>query len=281
MTNGLADSISMLYSAPVVLWVEDELSRDYLSQLWQDDPLVKFCISGGAENIRGVVHDARLNNYRHVFGMIDRDFGKSNRSRWFDEGIEVFILDVHEIENYLLVPEALAGCSLNTGKRSSAEIQGRLYERSNKLCAWMACRKTISEIRGRLFGDFITHPPCEAVSCLKDAEQYIRESDWFSSIGVRTGDLQKSGNIYASLNQADEEYKRHLHGDTWAGEFSGKELFRHVRDWVYTTSNRMGPQRDSDLAKSVAGWQVENESIPSAMGDLLKAIKRTGDMSAS
>ena len=81
MADG-SESISTLYSAPIVLWVEDEITRDYLSEVWQGNPLVKFCIAGGSENIKGVVHDARSSGFVHVFGLIDRDFGDSNRDRW-------------------------------------------------------------------------------------------------------------------------------------------------------------------------------------------------------
>ncbi len=136
-------TISTLYNAPAVLWVEDELTRDYLSHLWQNDPDIKFCIAGGIGNVNSAVHDARAKGYRHVFGVRDRDFKKTNRHRWENDqsDISVFVFDSHEIENYFLLPDALADCDLNTGNRLVEQISNKLVGRAEELAAWMACRK--------------------------------------------------------------------------------------------------------------------------------------------
>ena len=269
-----AIDISTLYSAPIILWVEDELSRDYLSHLWQNDPLVDFCIAGGNENIHAVVRDARVQGYRHVFGIRDRDFGATNRNRWSDlqRDISVFVLEAHEIENHLLCPEALAGCDLNTGVRSVEQILGKLLDRARELTAWMACRKTISDMRGAITGDFPKHPTCEEIKDLSDAETYISSSPWFSSFDERMQALARSEHLAGNLQQAQREYEDHLKLNTWQNQYSGKELFHHVRDWLYTKGNGIGPQRDADLAKAVARWQVKHGSIPQELIDLLSAI---------
>ncbi len=274
-----AIDISTLYSAPIVLWVEDELSRDYLSHLWQNDPLVKFCIAGGNENIPAVVNDARVHGYRHVFGIRDRDFGATNRNRWSNlrRDTSVFVLDAHEIENHLLYPEALAGCDLNTGDRSVEQIHDKLLGRARELAAWMACRGTIYDMKGVMAADFPRHPTCEEIKDLSDAEKYISSSTWFSSIDERMQDLARAEHLSGRLQQALRKYEDHLKRNTWCSQFSGKELFRHVRDWLYTKGDGTGPQRDSDLAKAVARWQVEHGSIPQELIDLSSAImRRTG-----
>jgi hypothetical protein len=46
-----------LYTAPINLWVEDELTRAYLDAVW-NSPAVKFLIGGGNEGLQAIVNDA-------------------------------------------------------------------------------------------------------------------------------------------------------------------------------------------------------------------------------
>ena len=46
-----------LYRGSINLWVEDGLSREYLSTLW-NDPGVAFFVGGGNEGVRAIVKDA-------------------------------------------------------------------------------------------------------------------------------------------------------------------------------------------------------------------------------
>ena len=47
-----------LYRGTINLWVEDELSREYLSALWKSPPDIFFLIAGGNEGVGAVVKDA-------------------------------------------------------------------------------------------------------------------------------------------------------------------------------------------------------------------------------
>src|SRR5262245_23120839 len=105
-----------LYNATLVLWVEDTVVRDYLTDAWQD-PAIRFLIAGGDVGIPAVVESARQDGHAQVFGLVDRDFRNSNRSRWLatTSDLRVFVPEAHEIENYVLDADALAGCALNFG----------------------------------------------------------------------------------------------------------------------------------------------------------------------
>ena len=46
--------------APIMLWVEDTLTRDYLKEVWANDPRVGFLIGGGKAAVRAIVEDAGL-----------------------------------------------------------------------------------------------------------------------------------------------------------------------------------------------------------------------------
>ena len=101
-----------LYRGIINLWVEDELTREYLSAVWNDPTAVFFPIGGGNEGVGAVVKDAESAGFPNVFGLIDRDFRPTtNRSHWSSpvKTFRTFVLPVHEIENDLLDPEALAG----------------------------------------------------------------------------------------------------------------------------------------------------------------------------
>lgn len=74
---------SLLSVRPVVLWVEDMLTKEYLQRIWQpEDQLFQILIAGGLENVSAVVHDLQGKGYGNVFGFADRDFRESNRARW-------------------------------------------------------------------------------------------------------------------------------------------------------------------------------------------------------
>src|SRR5690348_16926309 len=105
-----------LYRGIINLWVEDELSREYLSKIWNTPPDVFFLIGGGNEGVNAVVKDAESAGFPNVFGLIDCDFRPTNRIHWNAPAktFRTFVLPVHEIENYLLDPQALAASRLNT-----------------------------------------------------------------------------------------------------------------------------------------------------------------------
>lgn len=109
------------YRGAINLWVEDELTRDYLRKVWQEDPAIVFYVGGGNEGITAVLKEAELAGLHNVFALIDRDFGITNRADWNNPAktSRRFVGSVHEVENHLLDADALAGCALNTGGRTS------------------------------------------------------------------------------------------------------------------------------------------------------------------
>ena len=64
------------------MWVEDNVTKEYLQRIWQpDDQLFLIAVAEGVESVRATVHNLRTNGYSNVFGLIDRDFRSSNRSK--------------------------------------------------------------------------------------------------------------------------------------------------------------------------------------------------------
>ncbi len=177
--------LAALYNRPIILWVEDLVTSTYLGECW-NDPDIGFRVAGGHEGVRHLVSSAQKEGFGHVFGFVDRDLGYSNRSRWPDPSASpVFVPEVHEVENYVLEPDHLAGCDLNNGGRSAAEVQTRLETQASRMVWWMACRRVLADLRSEARQGFPHHAH---VSTLADAERLICGSDWFKNLpGSRPG----------------------------------------------------------------------------------------------
>lgn len=265
--------VTALYASPLVLWVEDPFTRSYLAELWEDSR-IGFLIGGGNESIAAVVEQARRDGYSHVFGLRDRDFRQTNQPRWSAPGsqIRVFVPEALEMENYLLDEDALAGCSLNVGKRSARDISTRLQDRARELAWWMACRRVLSALHDLAIGEFPNHPKVPAVSSLPEALQYIKRKPWYK---LQRRNLLRIAHRCAVRHRLVKEHRdllAALSDEGWRRCFSGKELLHHVRDWIYSTAvGQTVSERDADLAKAVARWQRENNRVPPD----LKLLHRT------
>ena len=170
---------------------------------------------------------------------------------------------VHEVENFLLDADALAACDLNTGNRSAAEVQAQLQQRASELVWWMACRSVISGIHAEFYDDFPSHPKCPEITDQADAESYLLTSPWFAGLPGRTAGLS-AAEVKNRLANAHRQAVEQIADGSWQSEFSGKELFRHVRGYVYANAPKFTakPILDADLAKSVGRWQVDNGQVP-------------------
>lgn len=267
-------SLPSLYGAPLVVWVEDPLVRDYLASVWED-PAVRFLIAGGNAGIHPVVESARQDGHTHVYGLIDRDFRTSNRPSWMNPSrdLRVFVPEAHEFENYLLDPVALAGCVLNTSGQSAAGIEERLKRHAGTLTCWMACRAVLAELRQTVLAEFPGHPGPPTVGNLADAERYICNSPWYLSLPGHVTVFATAGHVSGRLQHFHELMLHAVAGNAWQRDFSGKELFRDIRDWVYRGGVAVGSARDSDLAKAVARWQSANSAVPKEVTDLRRAMR--------
>jgi hypothetical protein len=267
-----------LYRGKVNLWVEDQLASSYLKVCWNDDPDVLFLIAGGNEHVAAVVKHAEQSGYENVVGFIDRDFRQSNRADWSNAAkqFRCYVPEVHEVENYLLNYTALAGNITNTGGRTAAEIEARLLKRANELQWWMACRTVIMEFRSEFRESFLEHPKCPQVTDLYSAEQCIVGQAWFQNLAARTAAATAVGQITSRLNAAFVVVASQTANDSWRREYSGKELFRDVRGWLYTKPPRPASpsEHDRDVAKAVAQWQVDHGTVPLEVIELRIAIRQ-------
>lgn len=254
------------------------MTREYLSLAWSYDRDFDLRVAGGHHSVFGVVHDQRVQGRGHVFGFVDRDFGVSNYDNWDhpDSGLEVFIGSRLEIENFLLDWPALAGCreNINRFSRKEEEIQQRARDFAQRMLWWMACRAVLSGYRMRLTDNSPEHPRnLQAIQTQADAERYIREQPWFGAFPAHAAHIQNSQSLGADLTTAHTSQQEALERGGWPQEYSGKEIFRHLRGYLFNRGYASDEEMDIDLAKSVAAWQVQNNAVPAELLKLRDIIK--------
>ncbi len=274
----LAVSMSAFYRPDRIhLWVEDSVTREYLGACWNDSDIV-FHIAGGNQGVDAILKDAQDQGFVTVFGFVDQDFGPTNRGDWRNPAktFRRFVSGAHEVENYLLDTEALAGCNLNTDRRTPAQITQRFEQRAAELVWWTACRRVIKQLRAEFCQGFVTHPKCPDVTDLQTAQGWIVTQDWFKQIKARANLVSTPGEIAQRLNVAYRDADTELKDGRWRTSFSGKELFRHARDYVYTkhpAPTASATDLDADVARSVAQWQVASNRVPAEVTELRMALR--------
>ena len=172
----------------VVLWVEDELTKEYLRALWQKDPRIGFAVAAGREGVSALTTDARSgpDQRTNVFGVQDRDFGETNFPDWADPGTVIFRLRRYEIENYLLDWDALAGCATQGLHRNADEIERRVKNGAEELVWWAACKRLLCDLRVQVKARFPTGPTQMERRVKKRAE----ELGWWAACKRLLSDLR-------------------------------------------------------------------------------------------
>ncbi|HUT05033.1 MAG TPA: DUF4435 domain-containing protein [bacterium] len=267
---------SLYKTRAVVVWVEDELTKEYLRTLWQKDPRIGFAVAAGREGVSSLTNDARSapDQRTNVFGVRDRDFGETNFPDWTNADTFLFRLPAYEIENYLLDWDALAGCAGEELRRNAAEIERRVKKRAAALTWWAACKRALNQIHTELTSGFPADPTQEEMSCLTGALNYVlKTNNWHCrACGLANGPLDKSA-ISDSLTRYHSDNELALDNASWLTSFPGKRLYREARSYVRGASDDgTAVAADIDLAKAIANWQVDNKRPPSDLVTLRKCL---------
>lgn len=268
----------LLTERPIVLWVEDAVTRVYVESVWQDDDsLFQILVAGGSASVSAVVHDLRGQGYGHVFGFADRDFGVGNVNSWDNPAstIETFRPSRYELENFLLDWPALEGCRENRRfSRTAGQIQERATEQAERMVWWMACRRVLSDYWRRLVGTFPQDPKVPHITNQAEAETYLlTHQRWWPALSAVILHIQDREQVVRDLVQAHEVHGEQIKDGTWIDEFSGKEVFRSLRGYLFNEVYGSDELMDMDLAKSVGQWQFTHERVPREIRHLKAALK--------
>jgi hypothetical protein len=274
-----SDLASILSQKPIVLIVEDRITKEYLYTVWgADQQYFNILTSGGHEVVKGVVTDFRKHGHDTVFGLVDRDFGTDNVARWSatDSPPDVFQPRFHELENILLDWDALAGCGLNLRRKnpsSAVDIGGWARAEATKQTWWLACRKCLSELQQSHSEDFPSVPSMGALIDFQSARTCITGSIWFNDLHARTGRILNTTELDRMLMEAHREYLNDLNTGGWTLTFSGKEIYKYILSRINGVPRTPTAEPDVDLAKSVGEWQLANSAVPKEIDDLKSVLK--------
>jgi len=177
-----------LHRRPMNLWVEDPLTSEYLNEVWQE-PRILLLIAGSSASVKPVVSLACTNGAKNVFGLVDRDFENTNEPRWASPLLHHFVLPVHEMENYLLDANALAGCDVNNRARSIAEIEIRMLGFAQSVLYWMAANAVINRIRQACLNDFIVRPKQAELTSEAEIWNYIQTTPWYQGFPAKASQI--------------------------------------------------------------------------------------------
>lgn len=273
-----SDLPTLYKTKKVYLWVEDEETRTYLTEVWQD-PEIGLLVAGGHTNLQAVVASSRQEGFAHVFGFCDRDLGQSNRARWNEKTTVVMKSEALELENLLLDSVAMAACDVNTSGKSAAQIEVDLVGLATELPWWMSCRKAITEIRDAVVAQLIEHPKRGGIKTQADAEKAIFETPWWIAVLPNIGTNTTRPRVEASLQLHHASYSAMLGNGQWRTHFSGKEVLRDMATRVWT--RKRSPRLHFDFIQSIGRAQRVAGQIPAEIKDLRDALRAHVGLSPS
>ncbi|WP_337174817.1 hypothetical protein [Paludisphaera sp.] len=267
-------SPGVLYRAPLVLWVEDELTRSYLATLW-DDVRIQYLVAGGNEGVRVMVDSARSNQYLNVFGVVDRDDGKSNIEKWSSRGgpPKVCRLPVHEIENYLLDGEALRHSRYNNRdpRCTGEDLEGFMRKKAEGLLWYTTCRQTLNELKMRFQADFPALPP-QDLDGREAALRYICDSPWFLGLDAKVKKSSREG-VDQALERLGERAANALAVDDWRRDFAAKEILGDVVSRFCHRPGLPGPRDSASIHANIAQEVAEQQRMEGRVPSDLKTLK--------
>lgn len=269
MSNGDLDPLYK--DRPITLWVEDGLTRDYLTAAWDDPKEIRLLIAGYSSAVSALVKSARQSGYGSVFGVCDRDFGTTNYGKW-STTTAVFRLQMHEIENALLDPQALHVALKALGRdRSASDLRTRLRNEASAASWGMALGSTLAWMSTVLQQDFPPSKGLVAVSDRAAALGRIVGTVWWTTRLPNIPAALTPAIVGQELDQRHAAYQQDLASDAFLTTFAGKELLGVCWSWLMPQTLRPRPT-ESDLARAVGDAQRAAGTVPKEVTDLLNTL---------
>jgi hypothetical protein len=219
------------------------------------------------------VKGAEKNTISWVFGLVDRDFFRSNRADWARPEFRVLTLDAFEVENLLLDAEAMAACDVNTSGKDAAAVELDIKALADPLAWWMSCRRTIVHLRDALTKDFIKHPTRGKVTSKLEALDAIVDSKWWTDTWPNLPGVVTPAEAERLLDDHGRQYASDLADGSWRRSFSGKEILGDMRFRLWTRNHQAGPGGKLRLIKSIVQTQRELNLLPEEI-TALRAVLR-------
>jgi len=277
----MGNALSFLdQSYDVHLLVEDWRTYYYLDRLFPTLPMKLQLIPvggcGGVASLAATSWQKSAQSPVHAFGLRDRDFGHDNLALWTDRNTHVFCLDVHEIENFLLVWDALAQCQQAFGcGKTSAEFRGICLAKAWDMLYDVACSDVIYQLQSQYGDRFPKQPqnrkPKVHLSSIEDARIFLTGDAWFKGRESFCAELFKGERMVERLEDSVRRFQASLTSasDDWKRIFPGKEVFESAMQTVFH-----GDVNNEDMVKSIGEYQYANHRLPQALTRLMNELYR-------
>jgi len=274
--------------AKYTLYVEDEITRRYLGSLHSNRKLLDFRVVGGADRVRGCLEDDARSGVSSSFGVVDRDFDRNAKTGWrkTSSGSQYFCLPAHEIENYLLDFDLVAQfkCPGIDPQKDSEHWRTMAREVAEKYLYSIAYNQVLADVRREFLAgypsqiklstgpdhDYTVRLTGELISTEKDLLGRLQENEWISSAISRTGGIFDARELIQRTSDVVAYYQSLLasNADAWIRSFPGKEMFQAI-----TNSMSLSDEQWLDMARFIAGLQLEKSRVPDDMKDLLSKFE--------
>lgn len=253
------------------LWVEDDLTRFFLTELWADRQ-IRVVTAGGRGGVEFLVAGAPRGLVgKAVVGLVDLDFSTPNRDSWGNSAARILRTPTHEFENLLLDFDVLGALS----RESAATIEAAAKARAESIKWWMACKYARHEVFGAVSAYFPREPAAAGMDQQRATDHLVDPEYW----GKHRKVLANYTPAYLAqrVAQLGADYDAHLASGEWVRSFSGKEIFRHVRSVIPGLSARArgdtNAANDEDLAVLIARELRKPAFARSPSGALFKEMR--------
>ena len=250
--SGLKTTVFDLYDfVGSTLWVEDDLTRAFLTEIWQD-PQIRILSAPGKDAVKHLMNAVPLDKRgKRVVGLVDLDLDVP--SDWHDPNKFIVTTAVHEFENYLLDFDILGSLAQETP--SDIELVAKTY--ANQILWWMACKHSLRDMKRNMSVDFPKDPSLGPMT-QDDAIKHICAAGYPNELKKVSNHFTES-DIAKKVAHHGQQYADDLASPDakWKRTFSGKEIFRHVRANMsgfhrFDQQDLTPAQRDENLAMRMA-----------------------------
>jgi hypothetical protein len=260
-------NISENLTGRLVLYVEDDLTKQYLETLFQlESGWLNIVDVGGNRAVRAMVVADREQGNKQSFGWQDKDFGEDNTAKWGQADTYVFRGTYHEIENYMLDWEAMKG-----GEKSSDyfPFQQVAHDFAEDMVFVVACWSELRALQRFIGEGFPKQAEIPELKSLDDIVCFIREQHpWIPRLNREFAVRTSEESIRRNVEEKVAQFRDAVAGDSWRTVMPGKEIFRHLLHKAFH-----GEVDKPSFAKSIADWQRGHQKIPAELQRLIEILK--------
>lgn len=245
------------------VFVEDEMTKSYLSEIWYKDMSRLFLIPvGGKANVIHLADHFREHKIK-CWGIVDLDYRWDNRSSTRN----IIVLHKHEIENYLLDPQAIHACDFNLDNRtkqprhSAQTIQETIDRYLHDKKWWFSACYILYLMDIELRRLTPQNPNQMEITDIQSIVSFIQNCGFISKLDAFVQKLD-SDKLHDFVSHHVENINCIYDSNEQHDLFPGKQVFKHLKGFLPGSSYYRSDNMDLDFAKAIARAQTEQNTVP-------------------